>query len=100
MVAVNNQSDPIKERTDMEYVISDKNSTGLNAYWFERSIPTLELARLHAQRYPEAGYIIEYKNDLGLGGRARGVVPTGRSWIIEKTDQLEAQLTALKGEQS
>lgn len=63
----------------MEYVLSDRNSTGIEAHWFKRSIETLEQAIEAACEYPEAHYILEYR-DYPSGG----VVPTGRSWTINQ----------------
>lgn len=62
----------------MEYVIADRDDA--DAYWFERSIPTIDMAIEKAKSYPDAKYILEYRYDP----LTRGVLPTTRSWKIWK----------------
>ena len=69
----------------MEYVLADRNSTGLDAYWFKRGISTLDAARQLAASYPEARYIIEYRRDY----ESKGMLPTGRSWPTNNKQETE-----------
>lgn len=69
-----------------EYVIADKND--IEAYWFERNITTLEIAREKAKIYPKANVIIEYKPYMDPAlHKANGVIPTGRVWPVAKANQ-------------
>lgn len=61
----------------MEYVIADADNN--NAFWFERSLPTLELAKHAALKYPDAKYILEYTYDY----HTRGIMPTGKKWLVK-----------------
>jgi hypothetical protein len=62
----------------MEYVIADSNDS--DAFWFERNISTLALALQKVTSYPEAKYVLEYRDDLP----SKGVLPTGKAWAIQK----------------
>ena len=65
----------------MEYVLADRNSTGMETYWFKRGIQSLKAAFKLAADYPEAKFILEYREDPST----QGVLPTGRSWAIKRS---------------
>lgn len=66
-----------------KYVITDRNSTGMDTYWYVPAIPSLKLAQREAKKYPEAKYIIEYKEDRA----SKGLLPTGKTWKLESENQ-------------
>lgn len=67
----------------MEYILADNKSD--DAYWFKRGLPTLALALKAVPDYPEARFVLEYKKDE----ISKGILPTGRSWPIEKPGEEE-----------
>lgn len=74
----------------MEYILTDLNSIGLDAYWFVNA-PSLEDAFAIAADYPEANFVLEYRVVISPGrypGRHKSpsLLPTGKSWSTKRVN--------------